>query len=79
MTKQMTKKEWLNESVFRDTFGRGAEDLVDSLFNNEENQHTRDLQEIIDSSDSNKPNDETSQRIYDYLNNLQESKFFFPV
>ena len=22
MTKQMTKKEWLNESVFRDTFGR---------------------------------------------------------
>ena len=22
MVKQMTKKEWLNESVFRDTFGR---------------------------------------------------------
>ena len=62
------------KDYFRDTFGRGAEDLVDSLFNNEENQHTRELQEIIDSSGSDGVTDETSQRIYDYLNSLQESK-----
>ena len=59
------------KDFFRENFGRGAEQLVDDILNNEENNHTRNLNDIL----TNRAIDDNvkAQQVYDYLNSIQES------
>tara|TARA_Y100000592_G_scaffold70314_1_gene109347 strand:- start:1222 stop:2580 length:1359 start_codon:yes stop_codon:yes gene_type:complete len=61
------------KDFFRENFGQGAEQLVDDIFNNEENRHTRNLSDIIESNDND---DVRAQEVYDYLNSMQESTVY---